>query len=76
MITYIEYPYFLNIYYYTLVLVYKIEYVHVLYVWSHTQYIYYNRWSSMMMYTSYIPFIRLDTSYIMRYIYRSSYKRV
>jgi hypothetical protein len=30
----------------------------------------------MITYTSYIPFVGSDTPYIMRYTYRSSYKRV
>jgi hypothetical protein len=38
--------------------------------------IYHHRWSNMTTYTSYIPFVRSDAPYIIRYTCRSRCKHV
>ena len=45
-------------------------------MYGHIPNIYHHKYSSMNTYSTYILFVGSDTFYIMRYTYRSSYKRV
>ena len=52
----------LKIYFdYTLVLVYKNEYIRILYVWSYSELIYNHRWFSMVTYSTCMVFASLPS---------------